>query len=370
MKVYLDYSATTCVDPDVLERFNYVVENFYANPNSSHDMGRECNELISSSVSSICDFFGISSDEIVFTSGASEANNTVLKGLTFGNEIITTKLEHSSIYGPCSYLQKLGYKVLFAPLDSDGIVDIDCLEKMINSNTALVSIGCVNSEVGLRQPIEEIGLMLKKYPHVLFHSDITQAVSKVKVDLTNVDMASFSGHKFFCFKGIGGLIKKKDVKLVPLIHGGKSTSVYRSGTPSTELICALSCAFDLISDMDPRISYVHDLNKKIRKHVSLYDKILINSNDFCIDNILNISFVGKDANVILKYFSDRGIYISTKTACSSDASYSLCIYELYGDKNRASSSVRISLSYKTTLDEVDYFLKVLDCLMEEYNEVN
>ena len=370
MKVYLDYSATTGVDSSVLERFNYVVENFYANPNSSHSMGKCCNEVVSSSVASICDFFGISSDEIIFTSGASEANNTVLKGLCSGNEIITTRLEHSSIYGPCGYLQKLGYKVLFAPLDSNGIVDIDSLERMITSDTALVSVGCVNSEVGLRQPIEEIGLRLKKYPNVLFHSDITQAVSKVKVDLTNVDMASFSGHKFFCFKGIGGLIKKRDVKLVPLIHGGKSTSVYRSGTPSTELICALSSAFDLICDMDDRISYVHNLNERIRKHIAFYDRIVINSNDFCIDNILNISFMGKDANVILEYFSSRGVYISTKTACSSDASYSLCIYELYGDKDRASSSVRISLSYKTTLDEVDYFLKVLDCLMEEYDEVN
>lgn len=368
MEVYLDYSATTKVDEEVLKYFNYVCRNYYANPNSNHLLGRECNEMINSSISSICNYFNISSDEIIFTSGASESNNTVIKGIvSSGNEIITTKLEHSSIYAPCSVLQKRGYKIIFAPLNDNGLVDICKLEELINENTCLVSIGCVNSEVGLRQPIEEIGIMLKKYPNVLFHSDITQAVSKTKIDLSNVDLASFSGHKLFCFKGIGGLIKKKNVNIKPLINGGKSTSVYRSGTPQTELICSLSKAFDLFSE---DYSYVKGLNKKIRDHICCYDSIVINSNSYCIDNILNISFMGKDSNVVQKYFADYGIYVSTKTACSSDSSYSLCIYELYNDKERASSSIRISLSYKTTLDEVDYFLNILDKLMEEYDEVN
>ena len=367
MEVYLDYSATTKVDKEVLDYFNYVCNNFYANPNSNHDMGKKCNDLISSSISNICNYFNIFSDEIIFTSGASESNNTVLKGIcSSGNEIITTKLEHSSIYGPCSYLQNKGYKIIFAPLDENGIVDIEKLEKLINDNTCLVSIGCVNSEIGLRQPIEEIGLMLKKYPNVLFHSDITQAVSKTDIDLSNVDMASFSGHKLFCFKGIGGLIKKRNVKILPLINGGKSTTVYRSGTPQTELICSLSKAFDSFNN---DYSYVHELNEKIKKHLSKYDNILINSNEYCIDNVLNISFIRKDSNVVQKYFADHSIYVSTKTACSSDTSYSLCVYELYGDKDRASSSIRISLSYKTTTDEIDYFLNILDKLMEEYDEI-
>lgn len=367
MEVYLDYSATTKVDKEVLDYFNYVCDNFYANPNSNHDIGKKCNDVISSSISNICNYFNIFDDEIIFTSGASESNNTVLKGIcSSGNEIITTKLEHSSIYGPCSYLQKKGYKVIFAPLDENGLVDIERLEELINDNTCLVSIGCVNSEIGFRQPIEEIGLMLKKYPNVLFHSDITQAVSKTDIDLSNVDMASFSGHKLFCFKGIGGLIKKRNVKIVPLIHGGKSTTIYRSGTPQTELICSLSKAFLLFNN---DFSYVNRLNKRIREHLSKYDSILINSNDYCIDNILNISFMGKDSNVVQKYFADHGVYVSTKTACSSDTSYSLCVYEIYKDKDRASSSIRISLSYKTLDDEIDYFLSVLDKLMEEYDEI-
>ena len=180
-------------------------------------------------------------------------------------------------------------------------------------------------------------------------------------------MASFSGHKIYTFKGIGGLIKKKNIKLIPLVHGGKSTTIYRSGTPSTELIYSLSCAFDLFKDsIDTKYNYVKVLNNKIRNVLKEYDNIYINSKDNGIPHILNFSIIGKDSVSIQKYFSDRGIYISTKSACSSDKNMSMVVKNMYNE-DRALSCVRVSISYKTTSKEIDYFLKVLKEYMSNEN---
>ncbi len=367
MGIYLDYSATTMPDEKVIESFNNVARNYYGNPNSSHDLGKKANKLIEDSIKNICDYLKIKTSEIIFTSGASEANNMVLKGLKGEgrSEIITTKLEHSSIYGPISYLQKNGYSVKFVPMDQNGIIDIKALENMLNKKTLLVSIGAVSSEIGIRQPIEKIGEMLKSYPGIYFHTDITQCLGKDKIDLTNVDLASFSGHKLYGFKGIGGLIKKENVPMEPLIHGGRSTTIYRSGTPQTALIVAMSTSFNLFKDsLDDKYHYVEKLNKKIREHLKKYDKIVVNSPINAIPHILNISFLGYKAHDIQDYFNSKNIYISTQTACSNGTDHSLTIYNLTNDMERAKSSVRISLSYKTTDKEIDEFLHELDLFME------
>ena len=366
--IYLDYSATTMPDREVIKYFTKVSKMYYANPNSNHSVGLKANKVISSSIRNICDYFNIESDEIIFTSGASESNNTVLKGVRNGtrNEIITTKLEHSSIYGPIGYLQSMGYSIKFVPIDEDGIVKIDELDNMITDNTLLVSIGAVNSEVGIRQPIEKLAKVVKKHDGVFFHTDITQALGKDKIDLTNVDLASFSGHKLYGFKGIGGLIKKKNVKLVPLIHGGKSTTVYRSGTPQTELIASLSKSFDLFKDsLEEKYKYVEYLNNYLKDGLKKYDKIKINSTKYSIPHILNISIIGVESKIIQKFFSKKHIYISTQTACASNNEYSKTVHELTNNMERATSSVRISLSYRTTKDEIDRFLEVLNKFMEE-----
>ena len=371
--VYFDYSATTKPDSDVLNYFCDICDNNYANPNSKHILGVKAHEIIDNATMIISNYLGIDDSEIIYTSGASEANNTVFKGVLDGKRkhIITSSLEHSSVYGPLGYLQKQGYKVSFAPLKKDGTVNISKLEEMITDDTLIVSIVAVDSELGTRQPIEKIGKMLKKYPNVLFHSDITQCVGKDSISLKDVDLASFSGHKIFCFKGIGGLIKKSDIKLNPLIHGGKSVTKYRSGTPQTALIGSLGKAFSLFeNDIEKNKNYIIDINNKIRNHIDKYDKIKINSTIKAIPNVLNISFIGNDPNVIQKYFQDNRIIISTKTACSNDSGKSMSVYNITGDEERAKSSVRISLSYKTTRDEVDYLLKIIDKLMGEYNEVN
>lgn len=370
-KVYLDYSATTMVDSSVLESVNEIVKTSYANPNSVHDLGINSKSVIDKSIENITNYFGIDKDEIIFTSGSSESNNTVIKGLierSNRKKIITTYQEHSSIISPLSYLQSKGYIVEFVKLDSNGLVDIDDLRSKLDSNTLLVSICLVSSELGILFNTSEVFEVVKEYDKEIYtHSDITQALGKVKINLGNIDMASFSGHKIYTFKGIGGLIKKKNIKLVPLIHGGSSTTIFRSGTPSTELIYSLSCAFDLFKDsIDNKYDYVFKLNNKIRCYLSKYDDIVINSTENSIPHILNFSIIGRNSSDTQKYFNDRGIYISTKSACSSDKNMSMVVKNMYGEE-RAISSVRVSLSYRTTLEEVDCFLEVLKEYMNNGN---
>lgn len=370
-KVYLDYSATTMVDNNVLEKFNNVVKGNYANPNSLHDLGIECKSIINDSINNICSYFNIDNDEIIFTSGSSESNNTVIKGIIEKSDrrkIITTYLEHSSILSPLSYLQSKGYVVEFVKLDSNGLIDIEDLKSKLDSNTLLVSICLVGSELGILFNTNDVFRVVKEYDKDIYtHSDITQGLGKVNINLDNIDMASFSGHKIYTFKGIGGLIKKRDIRLIPLIHGGRSTTIYRSGTPSTELIYSLSCAFDLFKDsIDTKYNYVKELNTRIRKELINYDNIYINSTDNSIPHILNFSIIGKDSNSIQKYFNDNGIYISTKSACSSDKNMSMVVKNMYNEE-RALSCVRVSLSYKTTCEEIDYFLEVLKEYMNDEN---
>ena len=199
--IYLDYSATTPVDDRVLDTFVKVTKDYIGNPNSLHELGVEAKKLIDASTKQIADILKVKENEIIYTSGASEANNMAIKGICFkyknrGKHIITTTLEHSSVLEVFKYLENEGFEVSYAKLDENGVVDIDELKKIIRDDTILVSICSVNSEVGVRQPVEEIGLMLKDYPKLYFHSDVTQSIGKEKVDFTNIDLASFSGQKF------------------------------------------------------------------------------------------------------------------------------------------------------------------------------
>lgn len=370
--VYLDYSATTKASDEVIDSF-VKATNYAGNPNSLHKYGIEANNLINASTKQIAKLLNVKTDEVIYTSGASEANNTVIKGICFSHpnkkHIITTPFEHSSIYGPINYLVDLGYKVDFVKINADGLVDLDDLENLITDDTILVSIGCVNSEIGVRQDIEGIGKMLKKYKSLYFHSDITQAIGKVKVDLTNVDLASFSGHKIFCFKGIGCLIKKKNVSITPLIHGGKSTTSYRSGTPATELIVSLAKALRLALDkIDEKYNYVKDLNTYLKEEVSKVDNVYINSNDKCIPQILNMSVIGIKPEVLLHSLEEFEIYISTQSACSV-STISKAVMALTNSKDRASSSIRVSLSYKTTKEEIELFIKHFKECVEKLRSV-
>jgi cysteine desulfurase len=293
--IYLDYSATTPVNDEVLDTFVKVTKNYIGNPNSLHRLGIEANSLLESATEQIASLLNVKSSEIIYTSGASESNNLAIKGVAFkyqnrGKHIITTMLEHSSIVGPLSYLQDKGFEVDFVNTLDNGQVDIEHLKSLLKDDTILVSICAVDSEIGIRQPVEEIGLLLKDYPKTFFHVDMTQCLGKDNIDLTNIDLASFSAQKIYGIKGIGGLIKKEKVMLEPLIHGGKSTTVFRSGTPTTGLIVSLSKAIRLaVTDINKKKAYISKLNTKLRDFFANYPKVIINSTNKSIPNILNFS---------------------------------------------------------------------------------
>jgi len=364
--IYLDYSATTPVDSGVVRTFSKACEEYWANPNSLHKEGVKANSLINAATEQISSILGVKPSEIIYTSGASESNNMAIKGICLkyqnrGKHIITTDFEHSSIYGPIGYLQKLGFDVDFVNTLENGKVDIDHLKSLLRDDTILVSITAVNSEIGIIEPIEEIGLLLKDYPKTFFHVDMTQSIGKKKIDLTNVDLASFSAHKFFGVKGIGVLLKKENINIEPIIHGGKSTTIYRSGTPATPLIASISKALRLVTkDMNEHYEYVSNINKKVRDGLSSYEKVRINSPEDSLPYILNISVLGVKPEVLLHALEEEEVYISTQTACSSKSDESKAVYALTKDHDRSKSSVRISLSYKTTLDEIDKFLEIFE----------
>ena len=369
--IYLDYSATTQVDDEVLESFNETCK-YIGNPNSLHKLGLKTSNLIEASTKQILSLLGKDNSELIYTSGSSEANNLAIKGVCLkyqnrGKHIITTPFEHSSIYGPINYLLDKGFEVDFVTLDENGIVDIDDLKKIIRDDTILVSISQVNSEIGIIQDIDLIGKILKEYKKIIFHVDGTQAVGKIKVNLASVDLYSFSGHKIYGLDGVGCLVKKRGIELTPLIHGGKSQTIYRSGTPCVALYASLSKALRLVlTDFNEKYNHVKELNEYLKDKLQEIDGVIINSNSNCVYHIVNLSVLGIKPETMLHALASKDIYISTKTACSDDASLSLSVLEFTKNKDLAKSSIRISLSYLTTKEEIDYFLTVFK---EKINEL-
>lgn len=364
--IYLDYSATTPVNDEVLNSFNKCTKEYIGNPNSLHKLGAKSKEIIDASTNQIKKILNLDNVDVIYTSGSSEANNLAIKGIcekykNRGKHIITTPLEHSSIYGPINYLLNQGFEVSFVKLDSNGLVDINDLKNIIRDDTILVSINAVNSEIGNLQPIEEIGELLSLYPKIYFHADLTQAIGKIKIDTTNIDLFSFTAHKFFGIKGIGCLVKKDKIVIEPLIHGGKSTTIYRSGTPMPALIASLAKALRLaVDNFDDKYNHVLELNKYLKERLSDYDKVRINSNDYCIPHILNISILGVKPETMLHALESDNIYISTQSACSSNTTASKAVMSVTNDEERAKSSIRISVSYLTTKEEIDNFLISFD----------
>ncbi len=321
--IYLDYSATSPTSKEVIESFNTACLKYIGNPNSLHKLGIEANNMISEATKQIASLMGVKENEIIYTSGSSEANNLALKGIierykNRGKHIITTSLEHSSVTAPLNFLSNNNYEVDIAPLDKNGRVDLKELKNLIRDDTILVTINMVNSETGIIQPIEEIASIVKEYPKCFFHVDMTQAVGKIKVNLDNIDLASFSAHKFYGIKGIGVLIKKEKIELNPQIHGGKSTTIYRSGTPALPLIVSLAKALRLaLDDLDNKYNKVLDLNKYLKENIKDLDNVYINSNDYSIPHILNISAIGIKPETMLHALEEDDIYVSTQSACSS-----------------------------------------------------
>ena len=364
--IYLDYAANTPIDKEVLDYYYNISQKFYGNPNSTHKVGRDAKNIIDNATDNIAKKFGVSKEEIIYTSGSTESNNMAIKGVcekykNNGKHIIISSLEHNSIIASATVMQDKGFDVDLVPINKDGLVDINELKKLIREDTILVSIVAVDSEIGLVQPIEKIALLLKQYSNIHFHTDATQAIGKVKIDYSNVDLITFSPHKFYGINGIGVLIKKKNTNLVPIINGGKSTTVYRSGTPVTPLIASADKALDIaLSNLDDRYNYVLELNKKIINHIKKYSFIHINNTDKSIPFTINFSINNVNSKDFAKMLEEKEVYISTKTSCCPDNIPSKLVYALTKDKSLALTSVRVSISYLTTKEEIEKFLKIFD----------
>jgi len=365
--IYLDYSATTPVNSEVIDTYSKVCKDFIGNPNSLHRLGIEARRLIDASTEQIAGILGVKSSEVIYTSGASEANNMAIKGVCSrysnrGKHIITTELEHSSVLEPLKYLEKFGFTIDYVALDENGLVDLEDLKRLMREDTLLVTIASVNSEVGVRQDLAAISEIVRKNKKTIFHSDVTQSIGKEKIDFSLVDLASISCQKFYGMKGIGCLIKRDGFIIDALIHGGKSTTVFRSGTPATPLIASFAKALRLV------YTAFSDKNKIVMEnHDYLIEKlngldIFINSNNYSLPHIVNISLKGIKSEVMLHALEESEVYVSTQTACST-GDYSKAIYAVTRDVSRAKSSMRISLSYLTTKEEIDKFIKIFsECL--------
>lgn len=374
--IYLDYSANTPVDARVLEQFCAVERRCIGNANSHHQAGSAAKAEIDAATIKIASLLGVQPAEIIYTSGASEANNFALKGLArlsrhAGRHIISTPLEHSSVSGTLTVLQEQGYEIDLLDVKQDGTVDLEHLKDLLRPDTICVAITLVDSELGVVQPVQEIAAILKAYPHCHLHVDATQAVGKIPVSFEGVDTMSLTAHKFYGLNGIGLLIKRRNLALEPLIHGGESTTIYRSGTPTVALASSLACALDLaVTDLPGRVGHVAKLNAELRAALSTYPLVRINSPEHAIPHVLNLSVRNIKGTVFQRELDAKGVCVSVKSACSSDGLPSRAVFAVSRDRRNALSSWRISLSHLTTEEEIKAFLQAFDVYYRELTAVH
>lgn len=370
--IYLDYAAGTPVDSEVLNTYNDTIKNYYANPNSNHKLGLISKNIIDQSTESIANNLKVLPEEIIYTSGASESNNLVVKGIcerykNRGKHILISALEHNSLVAAATDMQEKGFEVGLIPITNEGLVDLEALKSLLRDDTILVSVCTVDSELGLRQPVEEIAELLKSYPNCAFHTDASQSIGKIDFDLKDIDLVTITPHKFYGLPGTGILIKKKSVSLKPQINGGKSTTVYRSGTPCTADITSTVKALDIaLKNQDERNKYITELSTKIKEELKTYPKVVINNRASSIPHTINFSIKGVRALDIQKRLEEEKIYVSTKTSCCPIETPSKLVYAVTKDKNLSLSSVRLSLSHLTTPEEVNTFLETFAKIYKEY----
>lgn len=371
---YLDNAASTQVDPRILDSYHNLLERFYANPSSMHKLGRETSELIDKSREIISSLLVIKNDEIIFTSGASEANNLAIKGVCFqyqnrGKHIITTNIEHPSVLEVYKQLEeKFGFEVTYLKANIDGIVTVEDLKKALRPDTILVSVMFVNNEIGSINNIEEIAKFLKENaPKVIFHTDATQGFGKYRIDLKNIDLLSMSAHKIHGLKGCGMLVKKENINLFPLIAGGHQELGLRAGTSPFANIAMTAKAIKLAyEEMDKNYKYVSYLNNKIREAIKDVKGVIINSPVNGTPYILNLSFEGKKAAILSTYFEEHNICVSTVSACGSKENVqSYVINNVYTDVSRAESSIRLSFSKYTSEEDVQDVIDVIRTVFKD-----
>ena len=372
--IYLDYSATTPVLPEVLDSYNKVTNEYFGNPNSLHSLGIKSRDLLESATNQVSELLNIEKCEFSYTSGATEANNLAIIGACLankdkGNHIIVSKLEHPSIYSIVDYLVGIGFKVSYVNNTEEGVIDFEDLKKKMNEDTILVSVCAVNSETGVRQPLRTIKQVINKYnSNIILHSDITQALGKIPLNFNDFDMASASGHKIYAPKGIGLFYKKKKIKCEKLLYGTDQS--YHPGTPALPLIVSFAKALRIsLHEIDKKQEIVSKWNEKLIKKLSTYPNIKINHSKYCIPHILNISLMDIKSETFIHALERHEIYVSSNTACSS-GKLSTSVMALYNDKVRASTTIRISLSCLTKLEEITVFLNTFNGVYEKLHSLN
>ena len=372
--VYLDYAAATPVLPEVLDSYNKVTEDFYGNPESLHSYGAKSRELLENANSQIAELLNIDKNEFIYTSGSSEANNIAIMGacLTYqryGKRICVSKLEHPSMIGICKHLERAGFIIDYVDVTAEGLVDFDDLKNKVKNDTILVSISAVNSETGARQPLKTIRQVIKKNnPNVIFHSDMTQAIGKVAMSVSDVDMATISSNKIYGPTGIGLLYFNKNLRLTPILYGAHDGEL-KPGTVPLPLVVSFAKALRLaLKDLPKKEEMVRKYREKVIDHLSDYSGVRINSSKYCIPHILNVSLMTIKPETFLHALEKDEVYVSSNTACASGKP-SASIEAMYHDEKRSTTSIRISFSHLTLPSEINDFLTSFDKHYDELNKV-
>ncbi len=371
-KIYLDYAATTPIDEEIIESYYKLLKANYGNSDSIHEEGTKAGTFLKKARMQIANLLNCKENEVIFTSGSTESNNTAIKGVAFayqnrGKHIITTKIEHPSVMDSCKQLEELfGFEVTYLDVKEDGKIDLNDLKNSLRKDTILVSIMAVNNEMGSIQDIEGISKVIKENSTALYHIDATQAMCKEKLNYNLADLYNFSSHKFYGLKGSSVLVKKEKVRLVPLMSGGQQENGARGGTVNwaSHMMLAKSLRLGL-EKMEEHYNYVKDLKTYLLEKLTTINGLRVNSPVDSTPYVLNIYFNNKRGEVIMNALSNKGIYISTKSACSSRSKdYSTSIYEVTKDATISKNSLRISLSHLTTKEELDVFVKELKDIVD------
>ncbi len=379
--IYFDNAATTIPYDEALRTYQEVASKIIGNPSSLHNLGTKSSRILEASRKQIADLLGVNTDEIVFTSGGTEGDNWILKGVAFekepqGNHIIVSDIEHPAVKESAKWLSQHGFDVSYAPVDERGFVDVAALADLLRPETILVSVMAVNNEIGSIQPIAAISDVLADKPGITFHVDAVQAIGKVPVAdylIERVDFASFSGHKFHSVRGVGFIYKKAGKRLNPLLTGGGQEDGLRSTTENVAGIAATAKALRLTLEKEtvalPRIA---KMKAVIYDALAVYSDVVIFSektDDFA-PNILTFGIKGVRGEVIVHAFEEHEIYISTTSACSSKAGHPAGTLVAMGVPSKlAQSAVRISLDDDNDMSQVEQFLTIFKQIYHKTQKV-
>jgi cysteine desulfurase len=375
-EIYLDNAATTKIDEKVLKEMLPYLKNKYGNASSIYDKGVEAMKVVDDSRKIVADSINAASEEIIFTSGGTESNNFALKGIVMANpekkHIITTKIEHPSILNTCEFLKSMEIKIDYLTVNEEGLININELKSLINKNTLLVSIIHGNNEIGTIQDIQEIGKICRDRG-VYLHVDACQSFMKIKIDVKkmNIDLMTLNAHKIHGPKGVGVLFIRKGIKIIPLFHGGGQEKNIRGGTENVAGIVGFAKAVSLYNNKD--IEKMKRLRDEAIKELLNIPKTYLNGpvGDKRLSNNINIRFDGIEGESILGLLNEKGIYVSTGSACSSKNLKPSHVLLAIGLKpENAHGSIRISLSKYTTDNEIKELIKNMYLIVKKLRNMS